>query len=71
MYVQQTSCNAIPLPCCESAMCQVSHVTAHAAVVTTIFAAIQRLVGGMWADFLEDTAQDIFGQALCVVGTVI
>lgn len=39
-YVQQTGSNAVPLSLGESAMGQIPHVTAHAAIVAAVFAAI-------------------------------
>jgi hypothetical protein len=52
-------------------MRQVAHVAAHAAIVATLLTAVERLVGRVRADFLEDATQDRVRQALCLVGSVV
>lgn len=52
-------------------MGQVSHVAAHAAIVATVLAAVERLIGRMGADMFEDAAQDVVGKADKLVGPVV
>jgi hypothetical protein len=71
LHVQQAGGDTIELPLCQCTMGQVSHVTAHAAIVATVLAAVEGFVGRMGADMLEDAAQDVVGQAYELIGPMV
>lgn len=52
-------------------MCEIAHVTAHAAVIPTVFAALERFVGRMRTDLLENATENGIGQALGLVRAVV
>jgi hypothetical protein len=52
-------------------MCQVPHVAAHAAIVSTVLAAVEGLVCRVRAYFLKYAAQQLIGKSLELVGAVV